>query len=172
VTQCQEAGMDGHVTKPVNYATLVQAVARGIARCPPSWATGNGVSSRVAAEDQPPPKLDRVVLEHLLAFLTPADTTANLMTLRSCQQRMLQLLDRPAGQSIDQPATRNALTDTARALASTAGMFGFTALSVVARRLECAPDDGDLARQVSEETRAALAVLDTLMSESRMLPVI
>ena len=23
---CQEAGMDGHVTKPVNYATLVQAV--------------------------------------------------------------------------------------------------------------------------------------------------
>jgi len=89
---------------------------------------------------------------------------------------MLQLLDRRDDPSMDRPATRIALTDTAHALASTAGMFGFTALSVVARRLECAVaagavDEEDLARQVSEETRAALTVLDTLMSESRMLPV-
>jgi CheY-like chemotaxis protein/HPt (histidine-containing phosphotransfer) domain-containing protein len=176
VTQCQEAGMDGHVTKPVNYATLVQAVARGIARCPPNWTTGNGVSPRTPVEDQPPPKLDRIVLDHLLAFLTPADAAANLLSLRTCEERMLQLLDRPDDPSMDRPATRTALTDTAHALASTAGMFGFTALSVVARRFECAVaagglDAADLAQQVSEETLAAMVVLDMLMRESRMLPV-
>jgi hypothetical protein len=44
------------------------------------------------------------------------------------------------------------------------------------RRFECAiatgaPEATALAKQVSEETLAALAVLDTLMRESRMQPV-
>jgi CheY-like chemotaxis protein len=176
VVQCQEAGMDGHVTKPVNYATLVQAVARTIARCPPNWPKYGGMSPRGETVEQPPPRLDRVVLDHLLAFLTPDEVVVNLGSLRTRQELMLLLMDRTDDPSMDQPATRTSLSEAAHALASTAGMFGFTALAMATRRFECAiatgaPEATALAKQVSEETLAALAVLDTLMRESRMQPV-
>lgn len=176
VAQCQEAGMDGHVTKPVNYATLVQAVARAIARCPPNWTAYGGMSPRTETVEQPPPRLDRVVLDHLLAFLTPDEVVVNLGSLRTRQELMLLLMDQTDDPSMDQPATRSSLSEAAHALASTAGMFGFTALAMVTRRFECAvaigaPEAAALAKQVSEEALAALAVLDTLMRESRMQPV-
>jgi len=34
--QCREAGMDGQITKPVDYETLIHAVKNAIARIPPS----------------------------------------------------------------------------------------------------------------------------------------
>jgi HPt (histidine-containing phosphotransfer) domain-containing protein len=68
--------------------------------------------------------------------------------------------------------TRAALTDTAHALVSTAGLFGFSALSATARRFEQAiaadSENAALARQLCEETRAGLALLNSLLPENRM----
>jgi signal transduction histidine kinase len=174
VAQCEAAGMNGHISKPVDYATLMQAVANAIAGAPPAWAAPGPAPVPIEPEAQPPPRLDRDVMDRLLACLPPDEVAANLRSLRARQEQMLQLMDRPPETAPDHAATRAALTDAAHALASTAGLFGFTALSVITRLFERAvetdaPDTDSLGRQVYEETRAALAVLNTVMRESRMM---
>ena len=87
-----------------------------------------------------------------------------------------RLMESGEDATADPAATRGALTDAAQALASAAGMFGFTALSVAARRFEHAagaetPECALLARQVYDEVHAALALLNTLTREGRMQTV-
>ena len=76
-------------------------------------------------------------------------------------------------QLMDHQGTRSSLTDAAHALASTAGMFGFIALSAVSRSFQQAleldaPEVDELARQMRDETRAGLAALDGLLHEELM----
>jgi HPt (histidine-containing phosphotransfer) domain-containing protein len=85
--------------------------------------------------------------------------------LREQQEHILRLLDEPA-----EPAL---LTETAHTLASSAGMFGFAALSTAARSFEraltlAAPEADQLARQVRDETQAGLAAVAVLMREELM----
>jgi signal transduction histidine kinase len=175
VVQCREAGMDGHVAKPVDYATLMRAVEDAIARRPQSWSSDTPPSTPAEAEEQPPPRLDRVVLDHLLAFLPPDEAAANFRSLRSRKEHMLRLIGPRDPGAADEQVGSTALTDAAHALASTAGLFGFTALAVVARRFEAAvaTDAEDIeasGRRLREETIEAMAVLDALMLEHRMQP--
>ena len=169
IAQCQDAGMNGHVAKPVDYTTLMREVANTIARRPPGWIEGESEPSR-AEDTASPPRLDRTVLDQLLAFLPPEEVVANLRSLRERKEKMLELMDGAMEQTEDQ---RAAMSDTAHALASTAGLFGFMALSVTARRFQHAveadsPECEALARQVHEETHAALALLDTVSRENQM----
>jgi signal transduction histidine kinase/HPt (histidine-containing phosphotransfer) domain-containing protein len=166
VVQCQEAGMDGHVAKPVDYASLMYAVADAIARCPPSWTTESGSPPADIAEP-PIPQLDRFLLGQVLMFLPQDEIVTNLQALRARKEQMLALMDRLA--------TTAELSEAAHGLASTAGMFGFTALSVAARQFERAmdagtPEAGPLAQHVRDETGAALVALDTVLRECQMQP--
>jgi signal transduction histidine kinase/HPt (histidine-containing phosphotransfer) domain-containing protein len=175
VVQCREAGMDGHVAKPVDYATLMRAVEDAIARRPLCWTTDHPAPPRTEAMVPPLPKLDRVVLDHLLAYLPREEAEANFRSLRIRKEHMSRLIEETNDNAVDQTARRPALTDAAHALASTAGLFGFTALAAAARRFESAvafdaPDAGQLSQQLREEVASALTELDTLMRENRMQP--
>jgi signal transduction histidine kinase/HPt (histidine-containing phosphotransfer) domain-containing protein len=173
IAQCREAGMNGHVAKPVNYATLMQAIAGVIARVPAGWAVDGPAQIEPERQPDPPARLDRVVLDRLLAFMAPDEVAANLRSLRARTEQMLQLMDRPEEPIADRAAARIAMTDTAHALASTSGLFGFIALSVTAGEFEHAiaadaPDEARLSRLVYEETRAALNLVNALLRENKM----
>jgi DNA-binding response OmpR family regulator len=169
IEQCRQAGMDGHIAKPVDYATLIAAVAAAITAPAARWTADPATSPETtpAAEPPPQPTLDRAALDATLAFLTPDEATANLQSLRECQAQMLQLLDQPAAPAV--------LTQAAHALASNAGMFGFAALCAVARKFEHAmardaPEADRLGRLMRAEIGAGLTALDALVHECRMQP--
>jgi signal transduction histidine kinase/HPt (histidine-containing phosphotransfer) domain-containing protein len=168
VAECREAGMDGHIAKPVEYATLVRAIADAIAGVSSGWTSHSPAPPPAEAETAPPTGFDRAVYGQMLAFLPPGEIAANLQLLRAQEQQLLELLDRPAAPEV--------LAETAHTLASAAGMFGFAALSTVSRSFQRAlmletPDADALARQMRDETHAGLAALDELMREDLMQPV-
>jgi CheY-like chemotaxis protein/HPt (histidine-containing phosphotransfer) domain-containing protein len=159
IAQCQMAGMNGHVTKPVDYALLTQAVVNAMC-CPPTeWIEEIAEARHARAEAQSPPRLDRAVLDQLLAFLPPEEFAPNLRSLRARMEQMEELMDRAGQAAMDKPE-RERLTDTAHALASASGLFGFTALAIAAREFEhaVAADMADVtlaARRLYDEIHAA-----------------
>jgi HPt (histidine-containing phosphotransfer) domain-containing protein len=95
----------------------------------------------------------------LLAFLPPEDLAPNLRSLRARMEQMEELMDRAKQVVMDEPE-RALLTDTAHALASASGLFGFIALAVAARDFEhaVAADTADVmlaARRLYDEIHAA-----------------
>ena len=164
---CMDAGMDGFISKPVDYATMMRTIDDAVARAPANWQAESAPPPEVEIAPDPPPLLDRVVLDETLAFLPRRDVDATLQSLRDREEEMVRLLNMQA-----EPAF---LTEAAHALASTSGMFGFMALSAVARRFEKAVaqesrDADGLARALSEETPAAIVVLDKVKRECRLQP--
>ena len=164
VVQCRIAGMDGHITKPVEYATLMRAIAGALARPAPA-CTEHGSPlppPEPPGSERSAPRFDRTALGRTLAFLPPADAAAHLQSLRARKQEMLRLLDQAGSPSL--------LTEAAHILTSAAGMFGFLALSALSRSFEHAvandaAESGRLARELRAETCASLAVLDDFMRE-------
>jgi HPt (histidine-containing phosphotransfer) domain-containing protein len=99
------------------------------------------------------------VLDQLLAFLPPEEFAPNLRSLRARMEQMEELMDRAGQAAMDKPE-RERLTDTAHALASASGLFGFIALAVAARDFEhaVAADMADVmlaARRLYDEIHAA-----------------
>jgi signal transduction histidine kinase/HPt (histidine-containing phosphotransfer) domain-containing protein len=165
VAQCREAGMDGHIAKPVEYATLVRAIAEAIVGVSSSWVSHSPSPPLAEAEAPAPPGFDRAVFGQMLEFLPPDEIVMNLQLLRAQEEQILELLDAPAAPEL--------LAETAHTLASAAGMFGFTALSTVSRSFQQAlilnaPEADHLARQMRDETRAGLAAVNALMREDLM----
>jgi signal transduction histidine kinase/HPt (histidine-containing phosphotransfer) domain-containing protein len=164
---CMDAGMDGFISKPVDYATMMRTIDDAVARAPADWSAEGVAPPEVEIAPDPPPRLDRVVLDETLAYLPRRDVDAMLQTLRDSEEDMVRLLNMQAVPSV--------LTESAHSLASTSGMFGFMALSALARRFEKAVahesrEADDLARALSEETRAAIVVLDKVKRECRLQP--
>jgi hypothetical protein len=153
--------MNGHVSKPVDYATLMRAIAEvsaGVARDP------TAVSSDPGPTDAPP-RMDQAILDETLAYLSPGESIGHFRLLRGHMEQMARLLDPP-----DDQVT---LRDAAHALASTAGMFGFKALSTASRGLETAirpdtPAPAMLVESLRTEIQEALAILTRLTRETRM----
>jgi len=165
IAQCREAGMDGHVAKPVDYATLMEAIADTIARAPSCWTEDFPVTAPPEAVAPAVPRFDRAVLDQTLEFMWPAEIVPNLHLLHARQEQMLLALDERAAPAV--------LADNAHALASAAGMFGFAALSAVGRRFERAvaldlPETEFLTVQLRTETSVALATLEGLLREDRI----
>ena len=166
--QCRDAGMDGHIAKPVDYATLRRAIADAVAPAAPGWDVPGRAPPLAGAGQQPSPRLDLAVLEQTLAFLEPDEIVASFQALRTRVEQMLDCLDRLADQSdAGEPAR-----EIAHKLVSAAGMFGLVALSAASGRFERAVANdaaavAQLAREVREESRAALVLLDTLLCERR-----
>jgi signal transduction histidine kinase len=68
IAQCREAGMDGHVAKPVDQPTLLAAVARAIGRVPADPATESPRVVQVEADEAPLARHDRPVCQEEVAF--------------------------------------------------------------------------------------------------------
>jgi signal transduction histidine kinase/HPt (histidine-containing phosphotransfer) domain-containing protein len=166
VAQCREVGMDGHIAKPVDYATLVRAISDALAGVSESWVSHSPPPLLAGPEEPAPPGFDRAVFDQMLEFLPPDEIIQNLQLLRTQEEQILELLDAPIASEL--------LAETAHTLASAAGMFGFTALSTVSRSFQQAleldaPDVDQLTRQMRDETRAGLAAMKELMGEDLML---
>jgi signal transduction histidine kinase/HPt (histidine-containing phosphotransfer) domain-containing protein len=180
ITRCREAGMNGHVAKPVDYATLTQAVASATGTPAARWTAEATIAAsaevrqprapevaaptpaQAATETPAQPRFDRAVLDQTLEFLSPVGAITQLQSLRDRQTQMLSLLDQPA-----EPAL---IAEAAHTLSSAAGMFGFAALSATARGFQQAlareaPEAEGLVTQMHVETTAALTMLDALMLE-------
>ncbi len=167
VAKCAEAGMDAHIPKPIDYETLIDAVHQAARRPPPtkntSWCAPP-VTDLPAAPDLPP-RFDHSVLDRLFTLLPRHEIVFILQSLRERQKEMLLILDQAAS-----PAR---LMDVAHGLSSRAAIFGFLALSTLARNFEFAVTQDptraeQLAPALRTELREAGATLDALMSESRM----
>jgi CheY-like chemotaxis protein len=171
IAQCRQAGMDGHVAKPVNCATLTRAVKRAMVGLPVEPASIGAMPVEAAAGGDAPVRHDRRLLDEVLAFAPRDEVAASLRSLCACSKQMSRLLEENVERASGQAADPEVVLVAAQRLAATSGMFGFTALSVAARGFERAvsagtPDAGDLTRVMYEETRAAEAILDTLMHET------
>jgi len=168
IAQCRNAGMDGHIAKPVEYETLIRAVAGTIAGTELGWDKDWVAlpSATEKSEKYPLPRFDRAILDQTLAFLPTDEVVDHLQLLRARGEHLVKL--------IDQPTAPAALTDAAHALAS-AAVFGFIALSILLRSLERAvaneaPETPRLTQTVQHETRAAILELDALIGESWIQP--
>ncbi len=169
VARCAEAGMDAHIAKPVDYETLIDAVHRAVRRAPPTDSTARHappVTNPLAAPELPS-RFDPSVLDRLFTLLPRDEIVVIVRSLRERQEEMLHLLDQGAA-----PAR---LVDVARGLSSPAAIFGFLALSTLARNFEFAvTQDAARAEQLTPTLRAELCeartTLDAVMSESRMQP--
>ena len=145
VAECRRAGMDGHLAKPFDVDTLLQAVARTFAAGHVSddrlRSHGNEAGSTVAPEvaatagpviDPEPPVLDTRIFEKTAGYLNPEAVADYLRTILSLGESLLGMVNET--DSISQ--NRDALADAAHSLAGSAGMFGFVRLSVNARSFE------------------------------------
>jgi CheY-like chemotaxis protein len=66
IAECDAAGMDGLVTKPVEYTRLIQAIADTVGGSKPGWGTRGAALSQIDPEAASSPRLDGVVLDRLL----------------------------------------------------------------------------------------------------------
>ena len=78
IEQSRDAGMDGHIAKPVNYANLTGTITATVAGTRPRWWKPSpgpplGVANGGVAngEAQSRPRFDRALFEQTLAFLAP-----------------------------------------------------------------------------------------------------
>ena len=169
VAKCVEAGMDAHIAKPVDYETLIDAVHQAVRRVPPpqNEARPAPPMTDLLATQGLPPRFDRSVLDRLFTLLPRDEIVVILRSLRERQKEMLHLLDQRAAPAL--------LADVAHGLTSPAAIFGFLALSTLARNFEFAvTQNAARAEQLAPALRAELCeartILDAVMSESRMQP--
>lgn len=159
IAQCHDAGMDGYVAKPVEYATLVSAIDEAVARGR-TCRSGSG-----APEAGRSPRFDRGRFETALRYLPSHAASMSLELLHARMEEMLRLLHRPTPAAV--------LMEAAHDLASVAGTFGLAALSAAACSLEHglagdAPNPGRLSERTAWETNAALAILGSMMSDRQV----
>jgi CheY-like chemotaxis protein len=149
VAQCKAAGMNGHIAKPVDYKTLIKVVGE--------------TTVRAAEADKSGLRFDRSMLNQTLGVMTAEEGSRHLLALRERLIDILRLFGEP-----NPPAD---LASAGHALISAAGMFGFASLSAVSRSFEDAvfhasPQTEPIAKQLAEETRAALETLDDFMADT------
>jgi CheY-like chemotaxis protein len=66
IAECQAAGMDGLVAKPVEYTKLMQAIADTVGGRRAGWGINGGAISQLEADADASPRLDRALLDRLL----------------------------------------------------------------------------------------------------------
>jgi PAS domain S-box-containing protein len=149
---CQQAGMDGHLSKPFTQAMLLASL-RGDG--PPSRASAATALAGPACD----PIFDRQVFQETVEFLPPEQALNHLRTLLANCEAMLSLLHMP--NALD---ARAVLIDGAHGLAGTASMFGLLAVGAAARAFERAVETGapataSLAQRLEVALSASIKIL-------------
>lgn len=167
IAKYRDAGMNGHIAKPVDYAALINAIEDAVARVPSRWLNDTSPPPDIdpAEGDQSPLRLDRSLFDQMVSFLPKHEAIEHLNALRERVRQMIGLLDSGA------PASRQ--TEMAHGLGSAAGLFGFIALSIASRNFERAvagdmPAAERLTQHLRNEASATLAAVDTLIRDNRM----
>jgi signal transduction histidine kinase/FixJ family two-component response regulator/HPt (histidine-containing phosphotransfer) domain-containing protein len=143
---CQQAGMDGHVSKPFTMATLLGALP-------------TETKKPVAPPDRPPVQIDtrrifeREIFMDTVEYMPPEEVMDNLRMLIERCQEMSALMHG------EQAAAPEAIVDIAHKLAGASGMFGLLETSEAARALEHAAAAG-------QDSAAIVARLDSALEAS------
>ena len=114
IAQCRAAGMNGHVSKPLDHGTLLTAIATALAR-----------PIKMPAQAS----LDDAVYRAMSRVLSPADLDRHLETLIRCGESLLTQLAE-TGEAFDSAAVAEA----AHRLGGSAGTLGFRRLAAAASR--------------------------------------
>jgi signal transduction histidine kinase/DNA-binding response OmpR family regulator len=154
ITQCQTAGMGGHLAKPFKKDELLAVITRVVAEH----------SSMPMTE---PPAFDARALAQLEDFMSKEAIEQHLHDLEHRIETVLERLGQP-----DACAKDGLLADMAHELAGSAGTYGFVALSAATLRFETAartqPAQTEQVAQAADEltqvARSALAELCGLTS--------
>jgi signal transduction histidine kinase/DNA-binding response OmpR family regulator len=131
IVLCEQAGMNGHLSKPFNIAMLLDALRDAGIKA--DVAVGGAGAACVAA----PVIFRREHFADAVEFLPSEEVRDHLRTLISRCQAMAALLQ--AGDLTDQPEI---LVESAHKLAGSAGMFGLVEASEAARAVEVAATAG------------------------------
>jgi signal transduction histidine kinase/DNA-binding response OmpR family regulator len=148
LAMCQQAGMDGHLSKPFTMPMLLAALQSAPAKADPKQHSAR------AAEASDLRIFERDVFLDAIDFMPVADVMDHLRTLIERCQAMLALLHQD--EAIQQPEF---FIESAHKLAGSAGMFGLIEASQAARALEHAA----LAKQ---ETAQTITRLESVLEAS------
>jgi PAS domain S-box-containing protein len=132
IEECRKAGMNGHVSKPYDQATLIAAIAAARSACAQNGKLGTRPLSASSALGAEIPVFDPGALDRVACYLPSTVVAANLQTIANDAKALLGKLENGNG-PVD---LRDALSEATHALASSAGMFGFQRLAVLCRRFE------------------------------------
>lgn len=137
VEECREAGMDGHLGKPLALAVLLDTVERvaaagQVANDEVSGAFMLAPIPGVSALAVEQPVINSALFAATAAVLSPEAVASYLRTLVEQGETLLHALRAPGALV----ATGQALAEAAHALAGSAGMFGFERLAATGRQFE------------------------------------
>ncbi len=155
IAECREAGMDGHLGKPFDAETLLAAVVRAASAlpAPPDATDGATPRGRTPILGEELPVFDQEGFDRTAAFLAPEKVGTYLQAVAANADALLQGL-----RATDKLTHHSrALADTAHAVASSAGMLGFTRAAALSRRFEHAVQGGaPCAQELADGLAAAL----------------
>jgi PAS domain S-box-containing protein len=160
IEDCMAAGMNGHVSKPLEHASLLTAVTRAYA----NRAAASLPHLLLATPE--PPLLDETSFRATSEILAPEDMQEYLTILIARGRDLLATLQSP-----DMSADAQDIALAVHALRGSAGTFGFRRLDTVATEFERivesgAPGIDKSAMHLIETLRDTLTLLEDLTCQS------
>jgi len=154
--RCLDAGMNDHVTKPIERDTLLATVDRWLGMAPQVQATLLAGAQPAETHPPVPARPDRDVVLDPAALAALADTLGAEALPRFVAGTLSELRQR-VGRVLEPASAKDAGFD-AHAMVSLAGNLGLVELSRLARKLQHACEQGrtDAAAALKEEVQAAL----------------
>lgn len=154
---CRQAGMDDHLSKPVEREVLLAAVARAASLT----RTENPRMVPKAAFAQAVQVFDLAVFRETTGMMAQDQIDRHLRRLASMADALMVLLQAPSWHE-----ARHEIAEAAHGLGGSAGMFGFKRLSHASRWFERAAknDASDIADQAQELGLATKEAIDILQS--------
>jgi signal transduction histidine kinase/HPt (histidine-containing phosphotransfer) domain-containing protein len=168
ITECQKAGMDGHLAKPFDPETLLATVTRAVASepvhfgkpRPPSVLTTAAAAAVIRVVGSELPIFNLVSFERASGFLAPDAVVSYLRTIAEQGEALLRRLREPDALT----HAGNELAEAAHSLAGSAGLFGCERVATIARHFERAVRSGaaetpDLAQSLNVTLKATIQAM-------------
>ena len=178
IEQCEQAGMDSHLTKPFTPEALLRTAALALATSRPARQEVASVppsaesvtDAAVSAIGLDLPVLDSDILGRTASYLDNATLGTYVQAVASRSRDLAQALRQPHALTADAAVTATA----AHTLAGSSAMLGFTRLSELSRRLERALEHDsqhalDVAAAVIEAIKVSLEAMSSLASSSPLV---